>query len=92
LGTPAAPRILGIAEAEGVEDGDGARPHGEDVAEDAAHAGGRALEGLDERWMIVALDLESEREVAAQIHDARVLARPLEDGRSRGGQLAQEDA
>ncbi len=88
----ATPLIPGIAEAKGVENGDGARSHGEDVAEDAAYTGGGALEGLDERWMIVALDLEGQREVAAQIHDARVFARTLENGRSRGGQPAQEDA
>jgi hypothetical protein len=40
---------LDVAEAEGVEHRDGAGAHGEDVAEDAAHPGGRALVGLDRR-------------------------------------------
>ena len=35
------------AEAEGVEEGDGAGAHGDDVADDAADAGGCALVGLD---------------------------------------------
>ena len=36
------------AEAEGVHDGEGTRAHSEDVSQDAADAGGRTLEGLDE--------------------------------------------
>ena len=46
---------IGLAEAQRVHHGDGARAHGEDVAHDAAHAGGRALIGLDEAGMVVAI-------------------------------------
>ena len=35
------------AEAQRIEHGDGPRAHGEDVAQNAAHAGGRALKRLD---------------------------------------------
>ena len=45
-------------EAKGVHYGDGARAHGEDVAENAADTGGRALEGLDVARVIVRFDLE----------------------------------
>jgi hypothetical protein len=41
-----------LAKAQRVHHGDGTRAHGEDVAHDAAHAGGRALIGLDEAgWL-----------------------------------------
>ena len=86
------PRIGGIAEAKGVEDGDGPRAHREDVAQDAAHSGRRALERLDERRVVVAFDLEGQREVAAEVDDARVLPGPLEHVVRRGRQRAQEDA
>ena len=87
-----APGVLHGGEAERVEHGDGARAHGEDVTQDAAHSGRRTLEGLDERRVIVTLDLESQREIAAEVHDARVLPWPLQHGRTRGGQVPQEDA
>ena len=92
LDEAAAPRVLGGAEAQRVEHGDGPGAHGEDVAQDAAHPRGRALEGLDEGRVIVALDLEREGEVTAQIHDARVLPGALEHGGPRRGQTTQEDA
>ena len=37
-----------------------ARAHGEDVAQDAADAGRRALVGLDVGWVVVALHLEDD--------------------------------
>ena len=40
--------VVDGAEAQLVHDGDRARTHGDDVADDAAHAGGRALVGFDE--------------------------------------------
>jgi hypothetical protein len=74
------PLALGaeLAEAERVEDRDRARPHGEDVAQDAADAGGRALERLDRRRVVVALDLQRHGEAVADVDHAGVLARPLQ--------------
>ncbi len=61
-------------EAQRVHDGDGTGAHGEDVAHDAADAGGRALVGLHEARVVVALDLEGHRPAAADVDDAGVLA------------------
>src|SRR5438477_1176064 len=49
------------------------RAHGEDVADDAADAGGRALERLDRARMIVRLNFECDREPVADVDDAGVL-------------------
>ena len=48
----------GLAEAQRVEQRDRPRAHGEHVAQDAADAGRRALVGLDEGGVVVALHLE----------------------------------
>ena len=45
--------VVDGAEAQLVHDGDRAGAHGDDVADDAAHAGGRALVGLDEGRVVV---------------------------------------
>ena len=85
-------RLLGSdgwTEAQGVQDGDRARAHREDVAQDPAHAGGGALVGLDERRVVVRLDLEDGGEAVADVHRARVLSRPLDDTLSRGGERLQ---
>ena len=58
-------RRVGLAEAQRVEHGDRARAEGEDVAQDAADAGGGALEGLDRAGVVVRLDLEGDRQAAA---------------------------
>ena len=71
--------MLGRAEAQEVEAGDRPRPHGEDVAQDAADPGRRALVGLDEGGVVVALHLEDAGEPVADVDDAGVLARPLDD-------------
>ena len=87
-------RVVDAAEAQRVEDGDRARAHGEDVAQDAADAGRRALERLDERRMVVALDLEDHREPVADVDRAGVLARALQHARARasaaGAAVARE--
>ena len=74
--------IVGRAEAQRVQDRDGPRAHGEDVAQDAAHAGGRALVGLDEGRVVVRLDLEDGGQAVADVHRARVLARSLHHARA----------
>ena len=90
--------IVQRAEAERIHHGQRARVHGKDVAQDAAHAGGRALVGLDVAGMVVALDLEGACPAVADVDDARVLARALDyrawSGRPRalGRQALQVDA
>src|SRR5262249_18717283 len=68
------------------------RAHGEDVAADAAHAGRRALVRLDERRVVVRLHLEDDRLAVADVDDAGVLARPLDDARPARRQPAQVNA
>src|SRR5271157_2136836 len=65
------------AEAQRVHDGERTRAHGKDVAQNTANAGCGSLERLDERRMIVRLDLEGAGPAIADVNDARVLARPL---------------
>src|SRR5699024_607999 len=57
------PGVVGIgrAEPQSTHDGDRAGPHGEDVANDTAHTGGRTLMGFDEGRTVVRLDLERDR-------------------------------
>ncbi len=81
---------VGLAEAEPVQQRDGPRAHGDDVADDPADAGGRALERLDRGRVVVALDLEGDRLALAEVDHAGVLARPLQHARARGRQPAQE--
>ena len=68
-----------LAEEERVHDGDGPGPHGEDVAEDPAHPGGRSLVGLDGRGMVVALDADGDGDPVAGVDDPGVLARADQD-------------
>ena len=89
LHEPAGARIAGRPEPQRIEQGDRARPHGEDVADDAADPGGRALIRLDERRVVVRLDLEDRRETVADVDGAGVLARPLQHPRAGSRQLAQ---
>ena len=69
-----------------------ARAHGEDVAQDSAHARGGALEGLNVRGMIVRLNLEGAGPALADVDDARVLSRPLHHQRAARGQPLQVHA
>ena len=71
------------AEAQRVEERDRAGAHGEDVADDAADPGGRALVGLDRARMVVRLDLEDDRQPVADVERAGVLARPDEHATAR---------
>src|SRR3546814_17694726 len=57
--------MVGAAETQRVEVRDRARTHGENVAEDAADPGRRALIGLDVRRVVVALHLEDRGELLA---------------------------
>ena len=80
-----------LAEAEPVEQRDGPRAHGDDVAQDAADPGRGALERLDRGRVVVALDLEGDRLAVAEVDDARVLARALEDARRLRREAPQEE-
>jgi len=60
-------------EPQGVQRGDRARTHREDVADNPPDSGGRALIWLDRRRMVVRLDLHRDAEPVADRHDAGVL-------------------
>ena len=79
-------------EAQRVQQPDRPRAHGEDVADDAADAGGRALVGLDEGRMVVRFDLEDRAQTVADVHRAGVLPRSLHHPRPGRGQGLQVHA
>ena len=70
----ARPRVRRIAEAQRVEHRDRARAHREDVAQDPADAGRGALVRLHRGRVVVALDLERDRQAVADRDHARLLA------------------
>ena len=78
-----------FTEAKRIENGDGPRAHGEDVAENSADAGGRALERFDIARMIVRFNLEGGDETIADVHDAGVFARTLHDEFSARGKALE---
>ncbi len=65
--------------------------HREDVAQDAPHAGGRPLVGLDCRGVVVALDTDGDRDAIARVHDAGILPRSDEHPWTGRGEAAQVD-
>ena len=67
---------VGRAEPQLVHHRDRPGAHGQDVPDDAADPGGRALIGLDERRVVVRLDLEGDRPAVTDVDDAGVLADP----------------
>ena len=78
------------AEAESVEERDRPGAHRDDVAEDPADAGRRALERLDRGRVVVALGFERDREPVPEVEHAGVLARPLQHPRAATRQPLQE--
>ena len=84
--------MIGRAEAQEVERGDGPCAHGEDVAQNAADPGRRALIGLNKRGMVVALHLEHADFAIADVDHTSILARPVNDVRAFGRQFAQVEA
>ena len=72
-----AARLRGVerAEAQRVEQRNRPRAHREDVADDAADAGRRALIRLDERRMVVRFDLEDGGQAVADVDGAGVFTR-----------------
>lgn len=81
--------VVGGAEAQRVHHGDRAGAHRQDVADDAADAGGRALVGLDVRRVVVRLDLEGDRVALADVDHTGVLADADEHGVVLGRLLAE---
>ena len=79
-----------LAEAQRVEHRDRARADREDVAQDAADAGRRALEGLDRARVVVGLDLERAHQPAADVDRAGVLAGAHHHVLALGRQRAQQ--
>ena len=84
--------VIGRAEAERIHHGDGAGAHGENVAQDAADAGGRALERLNETGVIVGFDLEGDGVALADVDDAGVFSGALQDHLAAGGELLEMQA
>jgi len=78
------------AEAKPVEERHGPSAHRDDVAEDAADAGGGALERLYRGGVVVALRLERDRKSLPEVEHAGVLARSLEDSGTVARQALQE--
>ena len=79
-----------IAEAEGIHREHRAGAHGEDIADDAANAGGCALEWLDGARVVVALHLECDGPSIADVDDAGIfLARLHEHARAGDGEFFQ---
>ena len=81
--------MLRRAEGQRVHRGDGTGAHGEDVAQDAAHAGRSTLIGFDVRGVVVAFHLEDHGLPVADVHDARVLAGAADDLRAGCRQLLE---
>ena len=74
--------VVERAEPERVHERDGPGPHREDVADDPADAGGRALVRLDRGRVVVALDAQRDGEAVADVDDAGALAGPDEHPRA----------
>ena len=80
-------RMVRLAEAQRIHRRDRPRAHGEDVAQDAADAGRRTLIGLDIGGVVVALHLEDHAVAVADIDDAGIFARSLDDPRPLVGSV-----
>ena len=76
-------------EAQRIEHRDRTRAHGENVAQDSAHAGGRALKRLNKTRMVVRLDFENGDEAVADIDHAGIFAGTLHHVRAARGQALQ---
>src|SRR6185295_10189558 len=85
-------RVIERSEAQAIHRRNRTRAHREDVAQDAADTSRRALKRLDERRMIVRLDLERRAPPIAEIHDAGILARRNDHAWSSGGQTFEMNA
>lgn len=73
------------AEAQGVHRERRTGSHREDVANDAADAGGRALEGFDGAGVVVAFDFEGDGPTVSDVDDARVFFTGFDENAFAGG-------
>ncbi len=85
-----APGALRFAEAQRVEHRDRPGADREHVAQDPADAGRGPLERFDRARVVVRLDLERDREPAADVDHAGVLPRSHQHVRTLGRQAPQE--
>src|SRR5262249_50860536 len=72
-----------------VEASDGPRAHRKNIAQDSTNARRRALKRLDEGREVVAFHLEDASEPIANVDDARVFTRALNDPWRFCGEFAQ---
>ena len=70
---------------------DRSRAHRDDVAEDPADPGRSALERLDRRRVVVALDLEADGLAVPEIEHPRILTWALQDAFTRRGKPLQQE-
>ncbi len=92
LDQPALAGVVGRPEEQRVHHGQGPCAHGEDVAQDAAHPGGRSLRGLDGGGVVVALDPYRHRDAVAGVDHPGVLARTDQHARPLRRQAPQVQA
>src|SRR5205085_9798998 len=83
--------VVRLREAQAVQDRDRAGAHRDDVAQDAADACRRALEGLDRRGVVVRLDLEGDGFPLAEVDDARILTGALQNAFPVGGKPLEQE-
>ena len=76
------------AEAQGVEEGNGPGAHSQDVPDDAADAGGRPLQRLYRRGVVMGFDLEHHGQPVANIYRSGVFRSGL--GQDAGGTAGQQ--
>ncbi len=88
----AAARVVELPEAQRVEHRYGSRAHGEDVAQDAADAGGRALDRLDGAGVVVALHLEGNGPAVTDVDHPGVLPGSLQHLGAAGRQAPEQRA
>src|SRR5205814_8987990 len=69
--------------------GNRTRTHGEDVAQNTTYSGRGTLKRLDERWMIVRLDLKCAGPAIADVDDPCIFSRSLQHVAAAGGQALQ---
>ena len=91
FGDPPRPGVVQRPEAQRIHDRNGPRPDREDVAEDPADAGCRALIGLDGGGMVVTLDADGRGDAVADIDHPCALTGADQDPRRRGGEPLQVD-
>ena len=86
-------RLVGSngAETQRIKNRDGACAHGENVAKDSANAGGGALKRLDETGMIVRFNFEGGNQAVADVDDAGIFSRALDDEFAAHGQALEMD-